>query len=47
MVQTPTVDPPRVDMVSSMAPESRNQTPEQTKQWRALKKKPTCGDPMA
>ena len=30
MVQTPMVEPPRVDMASSMAPEIRKQTPEQT-----------------
>ena len=30
MVQTPMVLPPRVNMESSMAPESRKQTPEQT-----------------
>ena len=30
MEQTLMVEPPRVDMASSMAPESRKQTPEQT-----------------
>ena len=30
MVQTAMAEPPRVEMASSMAPESRKQTPEQT-----------------
>ena len=54
MAQTPMVEPPGMNMASSMVPKSRKQTPGQAPtniiykmvKGSTLKKKPTCGEPM-